>query len=250
MKTYNRIQNHGTSINGKLDQIANFSYNFNKIPPIIGMIIADQFGNTIMVLEYENKPEENYGSIKSYLSEDNKSLLEIDLISMYFSSFKTFAGQTNIQNLSNLEIHGSNIKVQLYFLFDKFMVIIFLNSKVDLNLKEKEQIIQYFKEILIRYEYEFQHFNDSNSRRILTILENKGKVWLKKLNKTYIQAFQNRYLKKHEILEIVINKISPTIEKVLGEYLESIPEDFINDISRELKNKIHDKICEFNFNLD
>ena len=250
MKTYNRIQNHGTSINVKLDQIANFSYNFNKIPPIIGMIIADQFGNTIMVFEYENKPEENYGSIKSYLSEDNKSLLEIDLISMYFSSFKTFAGQTNIQNLSNLEIHGSNIKVQLYFLFDKYMVIIFLNSKVDLNLKEKEQIIQYFKEILIRYEFEFQHFNDSNSRRILTILENKGKVWVKKLNKTYIQAFQNRYLKKHEVLEIVIKKISPTIKKVLGEYLESIPEDFINDISRELKNKIHDKICEFNFNLD
>ena len=200
MKTYNRIENYGTSINGRLDEIANFSYNFNKIPPIIGMIIADQFGNTIMVLEYENKPEENYGSIKSYLSEDNKNLLEIDLISMYFSSFKTFAGQTNIQNLSNLEIHGSNIKVQLYFLFDKYMVIIFLNSKVDLNLKEKEQLIQYFKEILIKYEDEFQYFNDSNSRRILTILENKGKVWLKKLNKTYIQAFQNKYLKKHEVL--------------------------------------------------
>ncbi|MFW9941906.1 MAG: hypothetical protein ACFFFT_12760, partial [Candidatus Thorarchaeota archaeon] len=129
-----------------MDEIANFSYNFNKIPPIIGMIIADQFGNTIMVLEYDNLAEENYGSIKSYLSDNNKNLLEIDLISMYFSSFKTFAGQTNIQNLSNLEIHGSNIKVQLYFLFDKYMVIIFLNSKVDLTLKEKEQIIQYFEE--------------------------------------------------------------------------------------------------------
>jgi len=245
MKTFNRIENSGTIINGKLEEIANFSYNFNKIPPIIGMIISDQFGNTIMVLEYENKPEENYGSIKSYLSEDNKNLLEIDLISMYFSSFKTFAAQTNIQNLSNLEIHGSNMKVQLYFLFDKYMVIIFLNSKVDLNFKEKEQIIHYFKEILIKYEYEFQYFNDSNSRKILTILENKGKVWLKKLNKTYIQAFQNKYLKKHEVLERIIKKISPTIKRVLGEYLEGIPEEFINDMAKELKNKIHDKICEF-----
>ncbi len=245
MKTYNRIQNHGTSINGKLDQIANFSYNFNKIPPIIGMIIADQFGNTIMVLEYENKPEENYGSIKSYLSEDNKSLLEIDLISMYFSSFKTFAGQTNIQNLSNLEIHGSNIKVQLYFLFDKYMIIVFLNSKADLNSKDKEQIIHYFSELLVKYEYAFQHFNDSNSRRILTTLENKGKVWLKKLNKTYLQAFQGNYLKKHEVLELIINKISPTIKEVLGEYLDGIPEEVISDMSKELKNKIHDKICEF-----
>jgi hypothetical protein len=245
MKTYNSIENYRTTIHEKLGKIAEFSYNFNRIPPIIGMITADQFGNTIMVYEYENKLEENYGSIKSYLSEDNKSLLEIDLISMYFSSFKTFAGQTNIQNLSNLEIHGSNIKVQLYFLFDKYMIIIFLNSNTDLNLKEKEQIILYFEEILGKYEYEFQHFNDSNSRRTLAILENKGKVWLKKLNKTYLQAFQSKYLKKHEVLEFIINKISPTIKEILGEYLYGVPDELICDISKELKNKIHDKISEF-----
>jgi hypothetical protein len=250
MKSYNSIQNHKTVVNDKLVEIANFASNLDKIPPIFGIIIADQFGNTILVLEYENKSEEGYGSIKSYLSEDNKNLLEIDLISMYFSSFKTFAGQTNIQNLSNLEIHGSNIKVQLYYLFDKYMIIIFLNSKMDLNLKEKEQIIQYFKEILLRYEFEFHHFNDANSRKILKILENKGKIWLKKLNKIYIQTFQRNYLKKHEILELVIKKISPTIEKVFNEYLERIPDEFISDMSRELKNKIQDKISEFNFNLE
>ena len=245
MKTYNRIENYGTIKHEKIEEIAKFSYNFNKIPPIIGMITADQFGNTIMVFEHDNKPEENYGSIKSYLSEDNKGLLEIDLISMYFSSFKTFAGQTNIQNLSNLEIHGSNIKVQLYFLFDKYMIIIFLNSNTDLNLKEKEQIIQYFEELLVKYDYELQHFNDSNSRRILKILENKGKVWLKMLNRTYLKAFQNKFLKKHEVLELVINKISPTINEILDEYLEGVPEEVICDMSKELKNKIHDKISEF-----
>ena len=245
MKTYNGIENYRTTRHEKLEEIARFSYNFNKVPPIIGMITADQFGNTIMVYEYENKPEENYGSIKSYLSEDNKSLLEIDLISMYFSSFKTFAGQTNIQNLSNLEIHGSNIKVQLYFLFDEYMVIIFLNSNADLNLTEKEQILHYFEELLVKYRYEFQNFNDSNSRRIMAILENKGKIWLKKLNKAYIQAFQNKYLRKHEVLELVINKISPTIKEVVGGYLDGIPDEIISDMSKELKNKIHDQISEF-----
>lgn len=250
MKSYNTIHNNGTIINRKLDKIAKFSFDFNKIPPIIGIVLADQFGNTLMVLEYGNKPEGKYNPIKSYLSEKNKNLLEIDLISMYFSSFKTFAGQTNIQNLSNLEIHGSNIKVQLYFLFDTYMVIVFLNSKVDLNLKEKEEIIQYFKEILAKYEFEFHNFNDSNSRKVLRILENKGKGWLKRLNKTYIQTLQQKYLRKHEILEIIMHKISPTIEKVLYEYLEGTPEDFINDMSRELRNKIHDKICEFDFTLD
>jgi hypothetical protein len=249
MKSYNKIHHNETLTKKKLDEIANFSYNFNKIPPIIGIVIADQFGNTLLVIEYENKPKENYGSIKSYLSENTKNLLEIDLISMYFSSFKTFAGQTNIQDLSNLEIHGSNIKVQLYFLFEKYMVIVFLNSKVDLNLTEKEYIIQYFENILKKYEFEFQHFNATDSRRTLRTLGNKGKVWLKKLNKSFIALYQQSYVKKHEILDIVIRKISLTIERVLNEYLERIPEDMINDMSRELKNKIHDKICEFKWEI-
>ncbi|MFX1377182.1 MAG: hypothetical protein ACFFA0_15360 [Promethearchaeota archaeon] len=244
MKIYNKIQNYEPSTNGNFAEIANLSYNFNKIPPIIGIIIADQFGNTILVLEYESKPKENYGSIKSYLSDNNKNLLELDLISMYFSSFKAFAGQTNIQNLSNLEIHGSNIKVQLYFPFDDYMVIIFLNSNVDLNLKKKELIIHYLKEILIRYKSEFQYFNTSNSRKTLKNLETKGKVFLKKLNTAFIHSFNRKYLKKHQVLDTLMNSISPTIEKVLEEYLIHIPEEVINDISRELKNKIHDRICE------
>ena len=57
MNTYNRIDNYRTIVAEKLEEIAIFSYNFNKIPPIIGMITADQFGNTIMVYEYENKLE-------------------------------------------------------------------------------------------------------------------------------------------------------------------------------------------------
>lgn len=250
MKSYERARNYENPIDEKSKEIAYFSYNFNKIPPIIGVIIADQFGNTLLVFEYEDQTEGIYRPIKSYLSEDNKSLLEIDLISMYFSSFKAFAKQTNIQNLSNLEFHGSNIKVQIYFLFDKYMVILFLNSKVNLNLKEKTQLIQYFEDVLRKHGFEFKHFNASHSRKILRILEIKGRIWLKRLNKTYIHTFQNYFLEKHEILALVINKITPTIEKVLAEYLESVPEDYINDISRELRNRIHDTICEFNFNLD
>ncbi|MFX1324114.1 MAG: hypothetical protein ACFE8N_04095 [Promethearchaeota archaeon] len=250
MKIYSKFSNKEFLINEKLGELANISYNFNKIPPVIGIIVADQFGNTILVIEYDNEQEEKYGPIKSYLSENNKDLFELDLISMYFSSFKAFASQTNIQNLSNLEILGSNIKVQLFFLLERYMIIIFLNSSVYLNLKEKEGMIQYFEEIFNKYEFEFQHFNSSNSRRVLRMLKNKGIIWLKKLNKIYIHTYQNIYLKKHEILEIAIKKITPIIGEVLIEYLESIPEDIMNDIIRELKNKIHDKISEFNFPLD
>jgi hypothetical protein len=91
---------------------------------MIGIIISDQYGNTITVFEYDSKDENDFGPIKSYLSEGEKDLLEFDLISMYLSSFKIFAGQTNIQNTSHLEIYGSNIKVQIYFLFEKYMIIV------------------------------------------------------------------------------------------------------------------------------
>ena len=250
MKVYNTVQDIENNSEENQTDIAYYSLNFNKIPPIIGIIIANKHGNTLMVLEYDSNTENSYGAIKSYLSDDDKNLLELDLISMYFSSFKTFAGQTNIQNLSNLEIHGSNIKVQIYFLFDKYMVIIFLNSKVDLNIKEKAQIVNYFEDKLIKYEFEFKHFNASNSRKILRMLENKGKVWLKILNKNYIQTYENAFLKKHEIIDTVMNKIAPIIQEELSEYLELIPEDILNNVSKEIRNKIQDKICEFNLKLD
>ncbi len=225
------------------------SCNFNKIPPLIGVLIGDQYGNTLMVIEYDSNDKTNFDSIKSYLSENEKSLLEMDLISMYFSSLKAFAGQTNIQNLSNLEIHGSNLKVQIFFLFDKFMVILFLNSKTDLNLKEKRHIVEYFEDILLKYEFEFKHFNAAKSRKILRTLETKGKVWLKQLNNNHLHSFKNVYLKKHENIDELTSQIEPVIKEVLLEYLKYIPEEIVKNISKEINTKIQDLLFGFNSNL-
>jgi len=203
-----------------------------------------------MVIEYDSNKNSNFNPIKSYLSEDEKNLLEMDLISMYFSSLRTFAGQTNIQNLSNLEIHGSNIKVRIFFLFDKYMIILFLNSKTELNLKEKTLIVKYFEDILNKYEFEFKHFNAAKSRKIISMIESKGKVWLKKLNNTYLQNFENIYLKKHETIEELTRDIEPAIKKVLLEYLKYIPEEIMENISKEIKNKTQDLLFGFDSNLN
>ena len=74
---------------------------FNTIPPIIGILFADLFGNAIMTFEYNNH-NSKYGPIKSYLINENNSV-EIDLVSGFFSSFSTFASDTNIKDLSHLE---------------------------------------------------------------------------------------------------------------------------------------------------
>ena len=72
----------------KLTESVYRSHNFNIIPPIIGIIIADQYGNTITVFEYDANNDDKYGPIKSYLSKDHENFLEIDLVSMYLSSLR------------------------------------------------------------------------------------------------------------------------------------------------------------------
>lgn len=219
--------------------------NFNNIPPIIGFIVADQYGNAIMVYEYESKNEGNYRPIKSYLSEDDKNLLEIDLISMYFSSFKIFAGQTNIQNLSHLEIYGSNIKAQIHFLYD-YIIITFLNSNTNLKAKEKNEIINHFNGILLNNKYEFSHFNESKAKKSIIKLETNGKIWLRKINNKYIDYFRHSYLKSHDLFEFFIEEIDSIIQSEVNEYLEYIPDDIKENLTVEIKNKIQDKLLELN----
>ncbi|MHA1486501.1 MAG: hypothetical protein ACTSSC_04960 [Promethearchaeota archaeon] len=241
-----RVDN--SSVEKKLTETAYRSHNFNVIPPVIGIIISDQYGNTITVFEYESNDDDAYGPIKSFLSEDHNNLLEIDLVSMYLSSFKIFAGQANIKNLSHLEIYGSNIKAQIYFLLEKYMVIMFLNSNTDLNSKKRAQVIKYCEDKLINYESEFDNFNNTRSREILSLLEQKGSRWLKKFNIRYIQTFKNLYLRKHETTEELMNQLGMIIQSEIDEYLNYVPDEIVNNFSKELRNKIQDKLFEINLN--
>ena len=220
--------------------------NFDEIPPFIGFLLADLYGNAIMTFEYNNK---KFGTIKSHLSEDNNNLLEIDLVSMYFSSFSTFASNTNIQNLNHLEIHGSNIKILLYFLFKKFMVIIFLNSNTLLSSKLEEIILEYFKDLIQIYQDDLINFNCEEAKKNIKILKNKGKSWLIKLNNHYIYNFKNGILMKFHYIDNFMEKIDPIIKNELNEYLEGAPESIVDDMAREIKNKMQDKVHDLIIDL-
>ena len=242
MKAWSDESEKETVVDKKLLKIAYCSRNFDDIPPIIGIITADQYGNTIVVFEHNYKDGGDRGPISSYLSEDDKNLNEIDLISMYFSSFKIFAGQNNIQNLSHLEIHGSNIKVQIYFLFEKYMIIVFLNSNTDLNSQEKTEMIKYIENKLITHESEFENFNIASSRKVLRRVENAGKIWLRRFNTKCVHEFNRTYLEKNGITERIIKEIDPIIKNELREYLEHVSDELVDDLSKEIKTKIQDKL--------
>jgi len=231
-------------IEKSLLNIKNRSNNFHIIPPIIGIILSDQFGNTIMVSEYKSNGKENYNPIKKYLSEDDANLIDIDLISMYFSSFKMFAGETNIKNLSHLEIHGSNIKVQIYFKFEDFIIIIFLNSHTILDSNEKSMIINYFEDIFSKFGESLKNYNSLESKETIHKVAKKGTAFLKTLNKKFLQRHNQMYLNNYEHVERLSKKILPVIHNEINEYFKNIEEDLLYNLNREIDNKIQDIIFQ------
>jgi hypothetical protein len=126
------------------------------------------------------------------------------------------------------------------------MVIIFLNSNTNLNSKERAQVIKYCEDKLIKYESEFDNFNDTQCRDTLSILEQRGKKWLKKFNTRYIQTYKNIYLRKHETTEELMDQLGIIIQSEIIEYLNYVPDEITNNFAKELKNKIQDKLLEIN----
>lgn len=230
------------SVEKRLIHIYNRAKNFHIIPPIIGIILSDQYGNTIFVSEYESHGRENYSSIKQYLSEDDANLIEIELISMYFSSFKMFASQTNIKNLSHLEIHGSNIKVQIYFKFEDFIVILFLNSNTNLDSSDKSLIIKFFEEMFEHYGHSLKDYNSKHSKEIINKLAEEGTKFLKSYNKKYLKRHNKMYIDSYSQVEKITEKIIPIIHYEISDYFKNIEEDILFNLKREIQTKIQDII--------
>ena len=54
---------------------------------------------------------------------------------------------------------------------------------------------------------------------------------------------------KNEVIDELTSEIEPIIKGVLAEYLEYIPEDVEQNISKEIKSKIQDSLFGFDSNL-
>ena len=135
-------------------------------------------------------------------------------------------------------------------MFNKYMLILFLNSNTDLKPKEKANIIDYFKLNFEEYEYEFDNFNLTESRKIISFLEKQSKNMLRKLNNDYLQNYQRLYSKKHEIIEKIIIEIEPIIEEELIDCLGRIPPDILDNTLKEIMSKIQDKLFDIQKRTD
>ncbi|MFX0071507.1 MAG: hypothetical protein ACFFAO_10500 [Candidatus Hermodarchaeota archaeon] len=217
-------------------------FNFNRIPPIVGIILSTRSGLSILTYEYHTNDRNKYGSIDSYLNDNQEHLL--DLISMYLSSLINFADNINIENLNNVGIGGSNIKLKVFFKHADYMLIIFLNSNTDLSLRIQDFILDHFEKIFKKYSYFLEHYNEEGSIQIRKNLECSGEKWLKKLNRFYIEAYKKLYIAKDKKFEKFMANIKPLIFETLEYYLKYIPEDNKTDICREIYEKINNELSK------
>jgi len=221
------------------------TYNFNIIPPVIGIIISNHAGINLLVLEYDFENDENFKTIDSYISDDEKGIFKLDMVSSYFCSLKAIAGEINIQNLEHFEIRGSNIKVQVYFISEKFLVVTFLNSNTNLIPEERKKIKNYFKYLIAAHEFEFNNYNAECSRQLFRKLKKEGRAWLRKLNVHHEELYKSEYLRKHEIIENFSKMIDPRMKNIISENLETLPENIAENLSRELSTTIQDGLFDY-----
>jgi len=218
-------------------------FNFNLIPPIVGIILSNRAGISILTYEYNDKNNNRYGSIESYLDEDQDDLSEF--ISMYLSSLISFAENVKIENLRHVGIGGSNIKIKVFFEEKNYMIIVFLNANTDLSLRIQDHILDHFNQIFENYDYILENYNYKESIQIRKDLESTGQDWLKRLNRFYIKAYENIYIAKDVKLGKFMANIKPIVNETVEYYMKRVSEDIKADICREIHEKINNKLSEY-----
>jgi hypothetical protein len=157
----------------------------DKIPPVIGCLISDKDGKSIIAFEVFK------GAIQFFMKRNKASFQEkkdfqIDLIPMYVSAIELLSQELNIQGLPGIEINGDNLKLRILFTFERFTVTLFLNPKIDLSTIE-DLITTYLSNLFEEFEYELNNAKHMISNEFNTFLERKGLCWLLDLNDEYLR---------------------------------------------------------------
>jgi GTPase SAR1 family protein len=149
-----------------------------EIPPFLGFMIADKDGKTLMTTEV-------YDGIfdKFFKSEDQEIQTDYELIPMFISALEKFSSEINIQNLSGFKLKGTNIKM-LTYRYDLVTTTFFMNANT--NVKSvKEEINDWFENLLNKNEKEFERSIYSGDISWLVQISNEGRKWLDELNQKY-----------------------------------------------------------------
>jgi hypothetical protein len=163
-------------------ELASKSLRFTA-PPIIGFFIADKSGTIILTCELFTGALEHF--IKRDIKDENtKSNFDIELIPPFICALESFADQICVENLAELKIKGTNIKLHTIFCFSQYTITFFLSPLFKIKPFEN-MICDYFFKLFEENKTEFENIYKQSSRELLSQIELKGRSWLKNL--TYQQ---------------------------------------------------------------
>ena len=163
-------------------ELASKSLRFTA-PPIIGFFIADKNGTIILTCELFDGALEYF--IKRDIKDENTKInFDIDLIPPFICALESFADQMCIQNLAEIKLKGTNIKIHTIFCFSQYTITFFLNPFFKIKPFEN-MIIEYFFKLFEEHKTEFANIYHPTSKYLISQAELKGRGWLRDL--TYQQ---------------------------------------------------------------
>jgi len=160
-----------------------------KVPPFLGFFISDKCGINYVTVELDENTI-NFFLGKDFKEKVKKHDFDLDLISGFVSALENFSHEINIQDLTGLELKGTNIKLQI-FSFDEYNISFFTNPKVNMKPLENK-IREYFNLLFKKYRKQFSKVNQTGNTSILAHLSISEREWLKELNKSYKLRLKNK----------------------------------------------------------
>jgi len=146
-------------------------------PPIIGFFIADKSGTIILTCELFDGALEYF--IKRDIKDENtKTNFDIDLIPPFICALESFSDQICIQNLAELKIKGTNIKIHTIFCFSNYTITFFLNPFFKIKPFE-EMICEYFFKLFEEHKTKFEQIYQPSTRELFYQIELNGRSWLR-----------------------------------------------------------------------
>lgn len=205
----------------------------SDVPPVLGFIIADINGRTLLVVESHN------GILRHILGINDDS--NFDLIPPFISALSSFSKEIRLVNTADFKIKGQN--ATLYVLeHDPFDLIMFLNP--DVNTESlKPEIQDFFTRLVNKHSALFHDVLSTGDVACLSIVKNEAENKLFKINETYLlSANDDKFfdLSRAQQLYAKLDKIDPgKADKKSARHYE------IHDLKRRLVTAIMEKnSCE------
>ena len=186
-----------------------------RVPSIIGAIIADKDGRSLIKLELFDDAIKNFIS-QSVPNDDIIIPVDLELIPMFISALEKFSLELNIQNLTGFGLKGSNLKMNI-FGYDNYTVTLFMNPNINLKAIEN-QINNYFKRLFENYRDKFEMAIRTGKIDELFPIKEIGRNWLDELNKSYQNMIINSEIMDKEHAQILYNKIDELYDEINKEF--------------------------------